>query len=566
MRNIIFVLAFCVASICIQDNARAQLCTDPSTCLYAWNWTSRSTIPVYIHPELALNLVHDDGTQWTDDEIEREIQALLASLQEHLASNAPRFVYSGFLSFGGSDDAYVPYAVTINPWMHQCTGEDAGTCDCFASAETSVANNDLSHGIVVHLKRSGTGIIGGIERHLADCGKHWEHHRTTYDGVTTTRGALNHEFLHVLGLGHYGSADESCPQDCVCAGGGSCSMTEDEGKSYLWSNPYRYDIERVQHIYGTFPTTTSYRKITDGTTDGLTWTDASNTTMPASTPLVGTSSTAGAYEMFGIRSVTTMVPALWRYQPSRTTWVNLGAPSSISPSYGQVGAADDDSGTWRSFLAWLKGETVTNTTDTPSIAERTSSAWTITYNLNNWPIVYQGISIAHDPKYDEVVMAYRDSSARVTIQAFNAGAPGPSYTIAGAYSDDPPIVACGANPPTYNCVVTWASAPTGPGTRTLTWMHFYVDAGLTITNTGPVVSGGYVMFGSPSVAYIGGTQCPWLFAWNTLGSTYYTKCKDSAIAATLTAGTEVSHTWTGDAASPRVGAAPGAFELFNYRR
>jgi hypothetical protein len=112
-------------------------------------------------------------------------------------------------------------------------------------------------------------------------------------------------------------------------------------------------------------------------------------------------------------------------------------------------------------------------------------------------------------------------------------------------SGDTAVVACGDSSLTFNCVVAWASAsPTGTY-RTWWWQHFRVYYNGTYNFVfSNAFDSGYIVAGPPAVTYKGNTSstCAWVFGWPSAGTTYYTRCKGVNELATLTAGTEVSHT------------------------
>lgn len=525
-------------------------------------------------------MVHSDGMPWTDAELEQEITSVLDSLMDHLPSGAPGFRFRGQSVGGQWHLAYIPGAVHIVPWGEDDCNQQEG-CSCQATGQVRWDNGqDPDEGFLLLLKRSGIYYSGGVVfPDSVDCDITWDTYQPTYSSesrIKHLRAALNHEFMHVLGSKHYG--DVECP-DCVCAAD-PCSLTDIEGRSHRLVNPFRWDWENMTSKYGPFPSTVSYRDHRISTSSGVSWGDGNESTLSSSAPLfAAASAVTSAYLSYATRSVSTLVPTLRRYDPSTSTWSSWGAPVGIAGSPGQVGVADKGSGSsWRGYLGWLSGESLESSIEVPKVAMRhPTSGWGTPFAFLSYPTQAQGISIALDPRYsDAIVMAYRSSTSRVVLQVANSttGSIGNQIDV-GGYSADPPMVTCGPSTLTYNCLVTWANLPVPGGKITLKWRHFRVS----------VLSGAYVFFdtdlqpvqenlfeylySSPSVAYKGGSQCPFLFTWKGHASNgdgkWYTQCKGTSATAGLTAGTKTEHMWTGNPVSPRVGAAASQYHLFNYR-
>lgn len=168
----------------LPDNALAQDCLWDDI-----NWSAYSSINVYVHPDLAENLTRQDGSPWTDIELEKEVRCIIETLQENLASGAPRFIYQG-QSSGWDWDETIPHAVHIVP-------EDCGAgnqCNCFATGAVTGAN-DYSfpyEGARIKLKRSGAGTLGGNNLNLYDCNFMWEHWWSDdVSGLDTLRAVMH---------------------------------------------------------------------------------------------------------------------------------------------------------------------------------------------------------------------------------------------------------------------------------------------------------------------------------------------------------------------------------------
>ena len=96
--------------------------TANASCLRGFDWTGYASIPVWIHPDLARNLTHEDGTVWTFTEVRRELEYTLETLQENLPSGAPPVIVQSTASAPGPWDARIPGAVHIVPWLADCPG------------------------------------------------------------------------------------------------------------------------------------------------------------------------------------------------------------------------------------------------------------------------------------------------------------------------------------------------------------------------------------------------------------------------------------------------------------
>lgn len=159
-----------------------------TNCLLGWDWTAYSEIPVWIHPDLADNLVRLDGTKWTWAELRREVEYSLETLDENLPRGGPPLRVMTSASSGYDWDDPIAGAIHVVPDLMECTGEDAGTCDCFGTG--SLGGSGPTNGLLLRIKRSETGFVGGVNQNLVDCDKTYEHRVADATGLHTLRGVL----------------------------------------------------------------------------------------------------------------------------------------------------------------------------------------------------------------------------------------------------------------------------------------------------------------------------------------------------------------------------------------
>lgn len=559
--------------------SHAQPCAlDANSCRLPWDWIGYDFIDVYIHPDLAENLRHANGTAWTDLEIAREVQYVIETFNDNMPSGMPPLRYMG-QSSGGSQYSRVANAVNINPDLRECDPQelDPGDDICSCMAPGSVDDDYYpADGMLLRMKRSGTGYLTSVggQMNLDNCTlDKWERFRPSWDGVHQVRGTLNHEFMHILGVNHYGALE--CP-DCTCLSDpepykAACSITYEEEWVDQFQNPYAWDVELVKHIYGLYTSASSYRRWRQGSNTGLSWWTQPDLSMPYLAPVLDASSSTGTGTvLLSGRDRSTLKPKAWRVTTA-DSWLYLGDSVHTSPTMGRAGVADDSVGTWNAYLAFLHGENLINTLKPIRLLTRTLSvSWGLPLDIDDVLVRSQGVDIAHDPRTDFKIFAWRDEYEQVVLGYLSSGTTlGSIVTLNGQFAGEAPTVTCGPASLPYNCIVAWSYSPTGAGTRTMRWAHFQFFSffGGWAFLISDVMEGPYVSYGAVNVAYGGGTSCPFIFAWKNPGTGQFTRCKGSGASDPMTANTEVLHSWTGRVFSPTVGGGINSeYNLWNVRK
>jgi len=532
------------------------------TCPLGITWEGHATIPVYLHPDVAANLVHINGTTWTDDELVKELQNALETLQEQLPTRAPHFEFRGFSS-GVAFNQLIPNALHIIPWL------DNEPC---SNHTTALMGSSPGAGTFITIKRSGSGFHrladGTLQNlNLPDCHKRFEHWLpTTPPDQHVLRGLLYHELMHNYGIDHYSA--QHCEQ--LTCQASPCGLTHlHDGQTAQGNNPYFWDFSEMVDLYGATSGITSLDKH-ETSTDGLGWIARAVTNIPALVSLFSTTSNFNNPHMFlAYRAPSTLAPRLHRFTPSSLTWADWGSPDS-GPTMGLVGAADDDVGADVGVLAWLDNESKTDVMKELGVARFSGPNTFVKHAFGTNLVRYQGIALGYDQRNDVEVMAWRNGNGEVTLQTYNNGTFSNVFTLAGQFAGDSPTVACGPSTLPFNCVVTWASvSTTGPSYRVLRWMHFRTSSvggviSIAAGDVSSVMENGYFQYGSPSVGYLGLPGCPYIFAWKNPGLSYYTRCKGTGPTDGLTPGTEVIHTRSKTVNSPSVGStSAGSYELLD---
>lgn len=523
-------------------------------CYQLWSWIGYSQIPVWIHPDLAENMVHMDGTPWTDSEVMEEVKYAVETLQENLPSNAPKMIVQDSFSSGVNWDDAADDTIHITPRLQ------GGPC---AAYDTGIQFDDPAQGVVIEYKRSGQGYetqVPGqppVALGLENCGKRFEHFLGN-DALPnhSFRALLTHELVHALGSHHYNDL-LACSTIRTCYVGQPCSVVdgnEDDGEFY--ESPFLFDAKNLIDRYGAFPDNKKHRESSNGTS----WSDK---TPIGSAPLMGLSSSNSSTMGFIQKPGSTLLPYLYSWsQPSASyTYVGPFASGAVQIVLSRIGSAFLAGSFYGAFFQDESDEDPRK-----DIEFGRYSGGVLTSYSKNLDYRQQGISAAYDERSGRIVLAYRETNGTISVTTvsifgvFSAAVP----NIGSASTSDAPSVSCGPASISYNCVVAWAHAPKASGAiRDLRWMQFETD-GTTYT-WGSLKNHGYQMYGSPSVAYKGSTSstCAFLFAWKNPGNVAYTRCKPAGQSAGLTSATEISRSVPSGkrVMSPTLGASNGSAEL-----
>ena len=413
-------LALAASILLSAGNAGAQ------DCRLDWDWTSRSQIPVRIHPDLAENLLRADDTPWTDDEIRREIEYVVETLQEQLPSGAPPFVVKGFSSGKDWDDA-IGGAVHVVPWLGDC---DGGGCGCEATAW--ITDRKPSKGIRLVLKRSQDGRKRDRPLGLNDCDIRWEHFAPNTRPERSIRGILNHEMMHVYGFNHYNDP-EACRFRWAC-GDTPCSCLDgNEGDQADVDNCYAWDQWNVRALYGPWKKPEKRHQLQS--LDGLSWHDVE--TMPETAPLFGVSTADSPFAIVNAKDPEELFQQLHRFTDSTEDYDFWGTLQS-SVAMGRVGSAHDLTDSFQLYGAWAGPEHFDEVRKPIRLLEVNKIFQPSIVSFGEGVTRMQGVTAAHDPKKDFIVLAWRDSNAHVAVQFFDGEKLEDPWILTGQLSGDSP--------------------------------------------------------------------------------------------------------------------------------
>jgi hypothetical protein len=250
---------------------------------------------------------------------------------------------------------------------------------------------------------------------------------------------------------------------------------------------------------------------------------------------------------------------IWRL--TATGWKALDSPFAVSEYHTGTACKDFNS----LAVAWLGGYNAGTGMQTVFLTttENGGETW-INQEIasGNMTTRNAGVSTAYDPESDTYIVLWRDNSDQILSKVAAPNAPIVGFQDPEARSlwraSDSVSISCGpvAEVGSENCLVAWADVGWNRGLR---WAHAHVD---TTGNSpqlvlGPVLSHGYVIYGTPSVAYVTGSDFPWILTFHQGGQTAYVVWKSADTNATwqnergLSVDRKIVNpviaTWTGEA-------------------
>jgi len=495
MRATALIVRFslCATAILLPGTARPSIAA--AYCANLPWWDGYTSIPVWRAPDLDDKLRHDNGTVWNDFETDQAIMWVLAAANQYSNAQLPTLIYMGARSPCTGDACQIPNAITVIP------NEEA---PCRSRTDNTPAE----------------GILIRIQPTAGACERTWEHWENPTTGPTYVfPGVLLHELTHALGLNH----NLACaPLDCSthpCA-----IMDGDSGTSPELLTYYRDDVLGLRSRYGAPAYYTRTMREFDSSSG--TWWTMAPTDWPGFQPLFSLSSSRDATRMFAAyRDPGSLYPrtAMWYWAP--IDWEDWGTGVTVT-TQGHVGAALDPS-TGYGYSFYLRGETPMSVNKWFGYSRHISTTSRANYQKTTPTTRRHGVMAAWYNSGTTLVQVWRATNGAIQVHAVHGSVfegPWPILDSQGqpARAMDTPSVACGPAGIAHNCLVAWAD-PAMAGSawhyHTLRWAHFglYGAPGSYYVEQGPILSAGYLMHGSPVVAYVGPETSSRAFAvtWST---------------------------------------------------
>lgn len=486
----------------------------------AWNWSSRTVIPVWIHPDLAASLQHSTGVLWTNAELQAEVEMVLERMMMQAPSGLPPFKFMGFEDpgtgwmdpAGNGGDTPAPWSVSIRP--NQCLRGDH-TCDlccptCNRCCDATAGGVNDPDGIRIVLGRSAGDCdpeVPGTQPGGSD--EHW----ATDGDKDMIAGVLMHELAHTEGFAHWDASNlpicndpniaPACndnPNQPAC-----CGEMQASGLATCETELEYADWDMVTSKYGAWENDGRYRR---ETANGATWTTLSAGTLQSG-PMMAAGRAPHAMPLVTTDG-STVKPHMWRWQRSSGIFADWGTEASIGPQFGQLAAAYKSLADMVIF--YESPQTMTDTRKHGYFTVNISGGGG--YNIT--PTFYidrHGVQGTFDPKSSYLIHVYRGWENQILLSTSSLlSAPGTPTTPVAITGDAnkaayTPSIACGDASITYNCILVWMTAAdyhTGATFRGLRWVQFnYNGSSFTFSN---VYQLGYTMYGPPAVTYKGTTS------------------------------------------------------------
>jgi len=363
------------------------------------------------------------------------------------------------------------------------------------------------------------------------------------------QGVLAHEFGHVLGFQH----NSECGQSLTSV----MSLTTNDAQ--YGTHLFFDDIQGYRALYG--HSNSTFRAYE--TTDGLTWTPGNSLVIDEGTrPMTRVSACnslgAASWTSYPVSPSFASAVLDTKYLPGSWT----GPFNSVFGSSSYPTGIACGSGT-SMFISWMQLSASHSTEALPVSSASTADGgahWTApvtetaTGTGDGGPTRAGGTGAAFDPVTGLYAMVWRSNRNAVVLKVKAPNSPIQTFTGSDSIlirSGDTPAISCGpSSVGTENCVIVWDHVDWN---QTIKWAHGHIQAGSPPRFVmSSVVSQGIVSYGSPSVAYRGGSS-PWTLAVHQGGNTVFTFRKGNGTTAAWADQRSVS---SGNLiTSPGVGAA-----------
>lgn len=467
-------------------------------CPHGHSWAGRPNIPVYHESEILTNMVHHDGTPWTEDEFTHELRWILAAINASSNSNLPPLWDAGVRTpcdaGGGDTGCQIPWSIVL------------------------VYNNDPSCYGGWGGGAPSAGDLIFFENVACDTA-YYEHYSPPGENRQTMQGYLLHELGHSLGIAHSFAPpeDDTCPQNdpppsaCQtppCAVMQAGFVYGSDAHSYFWD-----DILGFQSLYSTpwFSGRSHHESSNISTWAARAFPSGEFQSM------FGLSSSVTSRMFMSTRGFDPAFPVLLdarRWDRPTSTWPDWGAPSP-PVMQGRMGAAWA-AGPDRAFYSFTHGENQTDVSKAIGLYKITvaGGAAILPTGTAGAETRRHGASTAYDPKTNSIVVVSTESNGTIRLN-FVDNAPfqwiPTAFNIPSAegwqIAYDTPTVACGDASIAHNCIVAWAMPAiegTGSHYHYLRWMQFSAVRGPPWdVSWGALSTGSTVLHGPPTVAYKG---------------------------------------------------------------
>jgi hypothetical protein len=516
-------LAFLVIAVVTSSTTAARADAGDQWCRQGFDFTSLTAIPVYIHPDVAEELLDESDTAWTDTELQWEVQFAIERMMDEAPSGMPPMYFAGFEPAGTPWDSNPGQGkIALRPnhddFLNQCTPHESGT---------------FSTGTLIFLSNST----------WSTCSVRYQHWHDTPSNNTykPLLGVFTHELMHALGFAHADTCQVNTPpctdnpgEDQYCGW-----MSPGAGADLELTDAEFADWDALRTVYGPWENDGQFRV---QSTDGSTWTTLSGGISSGPNAAAGVG--AGASTAIPILvTEANQAPHFWLWNSSGGAFTDWGQQQN-SNNFGQTAISVGSGYYYAFFLSDVNENTSAkqprysylNTAGSPTVVSTSQYA------------SRQGVAGVWDPKSAKLVQAWRDKDDKIVMAittptgSIGTGAVPTALTGAANRAFTTPSIACGPASLTYNCVMVWATAAAQQvdNAHVLRWVHFYVS-GTTLNFDSTIYSTGNVMFGPPQVTYRGPTTSSSAFvvAYKNPGRCFYTLVKGTATTSTF--GSEASH-------------------------
>jgi len=453
-----------------------------------------ATVRLQVHPDLAANMRHADGTVWTQGELNQSVQRTILRINESANSDIPVLVYDW--ATPGYACAWRDDVCAAAPHLpnHDSCGIDKTIhvvpSDCHVTSWAASGNRHL----IFIQKSTGTGVRD----------MRWEHFSGSSDAALF-EATLMHQIGHALGLAH----SSACPGfETMCpAGAQPCTLMDgitDAGQAYdYW---FQDDVNGLRGIYGTRNVATVRQFESSDLTEfahlDSTVGNLTGYLAASSVPFPGVQLTlAGRRD-----TVTWRIPSVLDWNWSTMTFTPLLGPGTGS-SIGPVGVAQDATDRYVVVTAHHPTADARKWFNRIELNKGSLAGGDWTTRLNTSPAEgsiadtrVSGVSATADRRSGSVLLAYRATDGRVLLQSvrddtFSA------VKNTGIFSRTTPVIACTSS--TCLLVVVEPGRPITPtrGGR-LQWATFTWSHTLATWTPGPLQTESWLIPSEPSLTAV----------------------------------------------------------------